>query len=1279
MQSRIRRRVWAVMCGSRSVSMVSRAGLLCGTVLLACLAQGLDAQSAAGVQAVPFVDGQITVIVKLAGDPVAVVRGRARGRRLGPDEAGTIAGELRGRQDALVPAIAARGGRVVSQMQHAINGLRVQGTPAQIAAIARLPGVVGIKRVQTYTLDNVRGVPFVGAPAVWGGLSGFHGEGIKVAVLDTGIDYTHATFGGPGTPAAFSAAATKSTGPADPAWFGPAAPKVKGGTDLVGDNYNASGTAAQQVPQPDSNPLDCNGHGSHVSGTLAGFGVLANGTTFHGPYDTTTFDHAFTVGPGVAPAADLYMVRVFGCAGSTNVVLDGIDWAVANDMQVISMSFGASFGSDSAEAEAATNAANAGIVVVAAAGNSGAVPYITGGPGVADKVVSVAAMDATASVPGATATTPGGQAVSLQNSNGAPFSSGTTLNVAVLRNADNTMSFGCDDAEYVGVAGKVVIALRGGPCSTRVARAISGQNHGASAVVLINNAAGFPPVEGPIPGVTIPFFGALPADAATLASSAVLTLTNSPLANPTFGTLASFTSMGPRSGDAHLKPDVTGPGVNIFSTLVGSGSGGAFLSGTSMATPHVAGVAALALQAHATWDPDDVRLSIVNTADPTPIIGYTPRLAGAGAVDALSATLTSVVAEGTDAAPNVSFGLAEFGTDFHDGRDITLRNLGAQTAAFNVTITPAAGESPHTATVTPAALQLTPGQTGVVHVDLTIPAATSGDATAFREVAGVVTLTPSTASDNNGIRLTVPYHTVPRARSAVTTAVAAGFGRSNPTASAHVTNASASVGGSADVYAWGLAGQHPDVGSFGLRAVGVKASGGFLFFAINTFKLWNQPFGEFDIIIDSNGDGFPDFDVFSELLSSGQVAAFIFNLHTNTTLPFGFLASSPTVDTSTLVLPVRMTDVGVTGRFTYSVESFDFDSAQSDALPGIAAFNAFSPAISAGLGVMLPPGGSADVPLAINPAEWMVTASRGLMVVSPDNFSGAPQAQLIAVPTGASPLQSIVVSPATSTLAAGHGQQFTAFGGYAYRTSNDLTASVTWSSSNAAVASVSASGLVTGHAPGGPVVITATQAGISGTGTLTVTQSTTITSRSANLPSTVFGQSVTFSATVAQAVPDGSTPTGSVTFLDGATSLGTASLAGGSANVSTSALTAGAHTITVQYSGDADDTPSTSAPMSFTVSEDTTTTAVVATPTPTVFGQTATVTATVSVVAPGAGTPTGSVTFLDGATALATVPLTGGSASASTSALAPGIHTISVQYSGDADDTPSTSAPCRSP
>src|SRR5438067_5621514 len=311
-----------------------------------------------------------TVVLKLAGDPVAVARGNAPDGKIAAADKAGIESQLAAQQAALVTAIEANGGTVLAKFQNAINGIKVTIPADKLAALATLPGVVEVKRVAVHKRLNAISVPFIGAPQVWDGKAGFRGEHVKVAIIDTGIDYTHANFGGPGTPDAYNNAFKSSTQPADPKLFGPNAPKVKGGIDLVGDDYDANDPST--VPAPDANPLDCGAHGSHVAGTVAGFGVLSDGTSYQGPYDLTAPWAGFGIGPGVAPMADLYAVRVFGCGGSTNVVVDALDWAVKNEMQVVNMSLGSPFGSpDDADAEASNNAAEAGVIVVAAAGNEG--------------------------------------------------------------------------------------------------------------------------------------------------------------------------------------------------------------------------------------------------------------------------------------------------------------------------------------------------------------------------------------------------------------------------------------------------------------------------------------------------------------------------------------------------------------------------------------------------------------------------------------------------------------------------------------------------------------------------------------------------------------------------------------------------------------------------------------------------------------------------------------------------------------------------------------------
>jgi hypothetical protein len=219
----------------------------------------------------------------------------------------------------------------------------------------------------------------------------------------------------------------------------------------------------------------------------------------------------------------------------------------------------------------------------------------------------------------------------------------------------------------------------------------------------------------------------------------------------------------------------------------------------------------------------------------------------------------------------------------------------------------------------------------------------------------------------------------------------------------------------------------------------------------------------------------------------------------------------------------------------------------------------------------------------------------------------------------------------------------------------------------------SSASITTSSLSGGTHLITAAAAGptfgtsLSDPIVQTVRGTTTTTSISAApSPPTVFGQGVTFTATVSADSPSAGTPTGSVQFTDnGANIGGGVTLAAGAASVSSSGLTVGTHNIVATYTSDSTTFLGGFGMFSQEVDMASTSTGLTSNANPAVFGQPVVLTASVGALAPGAGTPTGTVTFADGTTTLGSALLSGGVTSTTTSGLSVGGHNLTVSYSGD--------------
>ena len=603
---------------------------------------------------------KITVVLELAASPAA-----ARG--LSATQQRQRAQALRSAQGKLDPRIKALGGKVLHRYQFAYNGIKVRATGAQLAKLAAMPGVVGVRRLATYKPTNVNAVPYVGAPTAWQ-TSGATGAGQTIAVVDTGIDYTHANFGGPGTVAAYDA---NNPTIIEPGSFPTA--KVIGGYDFAGNDYDADGDNGSTTPTPDPDPLDCGDHGSHVAGTAAGQGVLADHSTYNGPYNPSIYNdpNKFVVGPGVAPKAKLVALKVFGCEGSTDLVVDALEWVAAynvshlDGIDVVNMSLGAPFGeNDSPDAIATNNLVSMGVVVVASAGNEADVPFITGAPAAATKAISVAALDAFPAIPLATVDLPSGPDINGNNQNAYPGLpvSGT---LHVVPNGTGGVSLGCAAGDYDAASAGKIVAIKRGVCAF-VDKGAAAAAAGAIGIIDINRddtAVGdLPTFIGYNPELfQIPMVGVDKTAQPTLlaAEGAAITLkSNGTTANPTYKQIADFSSSGPRYGDNWLKPDVAAPGVNLLSTLNGSGWNGTTYSGTSMAAPMTSGTAALVLSAHPNWSPLKVKAAIVNTADASSakILDYDPLRSGSGVVAAQRAVSTTGLVTTSQGTASLSFG-----------------------------------------------------------------------------------------------------------------------------------------------------------------------------------------------------------------------------------------------------------------------------------------------------------------------------------------------------------------------------------------------------------------------------------------------------------------------------------------------------------------------------------------------------------------------------------------------------------------------------------------------
>jgi len=741
---------------------------------------------------------EVSVFVLLEGEPLATTPAegvRPTGLFLPwPDRQQQIAAQQRALEGELV----ALGGTVTDRFDTLLNALVVKIGSDRLSAVRQLPGVRSVRRENHFRPTLETSVPWVGAPAAWSFSTGpWTGEGIRIAIIDSGIDYNHASLGGNGDPDAFNA---NDPTVVESGSFPTA--RVVGGTDFVGDNYDSRGQTGSTSARPDPDPLDtfANTHGSHVAGIAAGNGVLTNGAPYKGPYTAALDFSQFSVGPGVAPQAKLYAYKVFGSGGSTasSIVVRALERSLdpnqdgnfSDHVDVANLSLGSPFGimdGRDPEAEAINRLSSQGVIVVVAAGNSGNTFYSGGSPGIANRAITVAnSLDNGAAfstikviAPAAVA----GDYASVEGVFTPPLETHGPVTAQVVL---TDPALACDPLRNTALLqGKIALIDRGTCFFVDKIRAV--QDIGALGVIVVNNVDG-PPIEMGgrgdasdirIPGVMISQLDGIIlkgqlANGLTVTLDAFAAVGRPELADQ----ISDSSGRGPSVGNNQLKPDLAAPGTGIVSAKAGTGFEGTSQTGTSMSAPHVAGAAALLRQARPTWTVEDIKAALMNTASPMlsgSKIPYPESRIGAGRlqVDAALRTLTLARAETGQGDVSVSFGAFEVPEPLSLTRTLRVVNQGAVPVTFQIrashTLTnPGVILTPLANSITVAGkssaqigvrLDLDPAQL-VVGTDLTSGEAIGDKARYFlQETSGQIWFTNATQ------RLHVPWHVVARPNS----------------------------------------------------------------------------------------------------------------------------------------------------------------------------------------------------------------------------------------------------------------------------------------------------------------------------------------------------------------------------------------------------------------------------------------------------------------------------------------------------------------------------------
>ncbi len=873
--------------------------------------------------------------------------------------------QLAQKQDAVMSQVKSLGGVELGRVSKGHNALIVSIDASRLQEVHGIGGVIAVRPVSDYQLSATP-VPnlaatnaYIGATAVQ--QSGFTGSGIRVAMLDTGIDYTHYNLSGSGNVSDYTAAVAVAAGTPPPALF--PTTKVIGGFDFTGEVW-PNGPLA-----PDPNPIDINGHGTHTADIVGGHSLDG-------------------VHSGTAPGSQLYAVKVCSSVASTCsgvAILEGIDFALDpnnsgtlnNAVDVISMSIGGAFGMREDDAsEMFTDVVNFGVVSVISAGNDGDTPYVLAHPASTPEVLSLAA-------------TTGVTAIGIPLVINSPFSiAGTYTNTALLDfapvNAPVTSNVayvgrGCPGDTLLANPNGMIALIDRGTCA--VSLKIDNAAKAGATGVLIGLVA---------PGDAVSFSNGggtnfVPTLVVTQSISTIIkNALNSSAVNGTISpsnaialasNVASFSSRGPNYSYNMLKPDMSAPGT-ISAAQPGTGNGETTESGTSFSCPLTAGSAALILSKNHTLGPLDVKAILMETSEPNVfqnaatepgVLAPMSRM-GAGELraDRAVAASTAVWDASNPLAVSISFGTYRLNASQSFKKKIVVRNYSSTGRTYQITNTYRDAPNQTGVTITaPTSISVPANNAASFTLSLTVVPASlpnwslnggsqggNGELLNTVEYAGYLTFTSGPENVH------IPWHILPHKAANVQPSSSFVALNGNPT-NLTLSNASGAVSGLVDVFSLTGTGTQfspavlPAPGSdfavINLQSVGLRlvcisncttvpAFG--VQFAITTFGQRSHPDvpAEFDVRIDVNKDGTDDLVVFNEDIGfattgttfSGQNGVFVADLAAGTaTGPFFFTAAD--LDSANIILTVPLSalktksglQMTFSAPFTFSVLAFD--------------------------------------------------------------------------------------------------------------------------------------------------------------------------------------------------------------------------------------------------------------------------------------------------------------------------------------------------------------------